>query len=265
MHAIAPHPDVLVVRSAVWQTNCVIVRGPAASGEEVFVIDSPVLPDELTLLAGLPEQVGFAPPSALIATHADWDHLLGRLAFPDLELGLAESSLERLRAHPGSAQRELRAFDEEHYVERERPLALGTPQGLPVPGRCEIGGRELELHPAAGHTADGTAIWVPWAGVLMAGDYLARVELPVLGEGGSPAAYLATLERLRELVARAAHVVPGHGPVLGNAEALALLDEDALYLQALLERGAAAPLPEGRRTRTQRRVHAQNVTAVSRS
>ena len=61
----------------------------------------------------------------------------------------------------------------------------------------------------------------------------------MLGEGGSPAAYLATLERLRELVARAAHVVPGHGPVLGSAEALELLDEDALYLQALLERGDA--------------------------
>jgi glyoxylase-like metal-dependent hydrolase (beta-lactamase superfamily II) len=265
MHAIAPHPDVLLVRSAVWQTNCVIVRGKAASGEEVFVIDSPVLPEELTLLASLPEQVGFALPSALMATHADWDHLLGRLAFPELELGLAESSLERLTAHPGSAQRELRAFDEEHYLERERPLALGTPQELPVPGRCEIGARELELYPAAGHTADGMAIWAPWARVLIAGDYLARVELPVLGEGGSPAAYLETLERLRALVDGAEHVVPGHGPVLGRAQALELLDEDALYVQALLERGDAAPLPAGRRSRTQRRVHAQNVAAVSRS
>jgi glyoxylase-like metal-dependent hydrolase (beta-lactamase superfamily II) len=265
MHAIAPHPDVLVVRSAVWQTNCAIVRGGAASGEEVFVIDSPVLPEELAMLAGLPEQVGMAPPSALMASHADWDHLLGRLAFPDLELGLAESSLERLRAHPGAAQRELRDFDEQHYVERGRPLTLGTPQALPVPGRCEIGPRELELYPADGHTADGMAIWVPWAGVLMVGDYLARVELPVLGEGGSPAAYLQTLERLRELVDRAEHVVPGHGAVLGRAQALELLDEDALYVRALLERGAAAPLPAGRRSRTQRGVHAQNVAAVSRS
>jgi glyoxylase-like metal-dependent hydrolase (beta-lactamase superfamily II) len=109
------------------------------------------------------------------------------------------------------------------------------------------------------------AIWVPWAGVLMPGDYLARVELPVLGAGGSPAAYLATLEGLRDLVAVAAHVVPGHGPVLGSEQALELLDEDAVYLEALLERGAAAPLPAGRRSRTQRRVHAQNVAALSRS
>ena len=57
-------------------------------------------------------------------------------------------------------QRELREFDDEHYVERPAPLSLPAPQALPVPGHCEIGERELELHPADGHTADGMAIWI---------------------------------------------------------------------------------------------------------
>ena len=61
------------------------------------------------------------------------------------------------------------------------------------------------------------AIWIPWARVLVAGDYLSTVEPPTLNDGGDREAYLATLERLRPLVASAEHVVPGHGPVLDSA------------------------------------------------
>jgi glyoxylase-like metal-dependent hydrolase (beta-lactamase superfamily II) len=160
---------------------------------------------------------------------------------------------------------ELHAFDEQYLIERPRPLALGAVQALPVPGRCGLGERELELQPAEGHTMDGMAIWVPWAGVLLAGDYLSSVEIPTLGDTsasdhtGSPLeAYVATLDRLRPLVEGAEHVVPGHGPVLCSAEALAVLEEDLAYLHALAERGVEADLPPGRRTAFQRGLHREN-------
>jgi glyoxylase-like metal-dependent hydrolase (beta-lactamase superfamily II) len=255
VRAVALHPDVLLATSAIWQTNCVLVR----RGQESFVVDSPVLPDELDALPALLAQARFPEPSGLLATHADWDHLLGRLAFPGLTLGCAESTASRIREQPGEAQRELRAFDEQHLIQRPRPLALGAVQALPVPGSCGIGELELELHPTAGHTAEGMAIWAPWARVLLAGDYLSSVEIPTLGAGPEPGrAYLQTLERLRPLIERAEHIVPGHGPVLGAERALAVLEQDALYLRALAERGAAAELPEGRRSRAQRARHADN-------
>ena len=78
-----------------------------------------------------------------------------------------------------------------------------------MPGYVDIGEQTLELHPADGHTADGMAVWIPWARVLVAGDYLSPVEIPMLSEGGSVAAYLATLNRLEPLVEQADHVVPG--------------------------------------------------------
>ena len=96
--------------------------------------------------------------------------------------------------------------------------------------------------------------------MLVAGDYLSAVEIPVLGPGGSLDAYLATLERLRPLVAAAEHVVPGHGPVLDPTRALTILDEDVAYLSALRERAVAAELPDGRRTKAQRAIHQANVT-----
>ena len=272
MRAVSLHPDVIVVTSAVLHVNCVIVRGgedeaDSSGGEterggETFVVDSPVLPDELDALPALLAQAQFPAPSGLLATHGDWDHLLGRLAFPDAALGCAESTAERLRDSPGEVQRALRAFDEDLMIERSRPLALGSLQALPVPGSCEIGSQELQLHVATGHTPDGMAIAIGWANVLVTGDYLSGLEIPMLGGGGDSRAYLATLERLRALAADADHVVPGHGPVMDRAWALAILEEDVGYVRALVERGAEAKLPKGRDGATQRRVHAQNAAAL---
>jgi len=253
MRAVGVHEDVLVFTSRVWQTTCTAVR----AGGEAFVVDSPILPDELEALGGVLDQAGFRV-AGLLATHADWDHLLGRAAFPGAALGVAEVSAARLRAEPGVAQRELRAFDEAHYVERPGPLSLGEWQALPVPGTLDVGDRTLELHPADGHTADGMAVWIEWAEVLVVGDYVSPVEIPTVAEGGSLEAYRATLRRLRPLVERARVVVPGHGAVLYRERALELLEEDEAYLGGLAELGAEAPLPAGRRTGEQRRLHALN-------
>jgi glyoxylase-like metal-dependent hydrolase (beta-lactamase superfamily II) len=256
---VAVNADVVVAVSRVWQTTCTAVR----AGDEGFVIDSPVYPDELEALPQVLEQAGF-PVSGLLSTHADWDHLLGRLAFPSAALGCGESTAARLAGEPGAAQRRLRAFDEEHYVEGRPPLALSAVQSLPVPGHVALGAEhELELHPADGHTADGTAFWIPWTGVLVCGDYLSPVEIPMLSEGGSLAAYAATLERLRPLVEQAETVVPGHGGPLSRAEALRVLDEDQVYLGALQRDAAGAALPAGRRSAVQTRIHDENVARLS--
>jgi glyoxylase-like metal-dependent hydrolase (beta-lactamase superfamily II) len=255
VRVLAVHPDVIVAVSRIWQTTCTIVR----SGEEGFVIDSPVYPDELEALPALTGQAGF-PVSGLLATHGDWDHLLGRLAFPLLSLGCGETTAARLEASPGEAQRKLRHFDDEHYVEGRAPLALAGVQGLPVPGRLSIGAAEIELHPADGHTVDGTALLITWAEVLVCGDYLSPVEIPMVRAVDR---YAATLERLRGLLERAETVVPGHGAPLSREEALRVLDEDAVYVEALTSAGAEAPLPRGSRSEAQRRIHTENVARLA--
>jgi len=253
VRVVSVHPDVLVATSAVWQTTCTMLRG----GDEGFVVDSVVLPEELEALPAVLEQARF-PVSGLLATHGDWDHLLARLAFPGAALGVGETTAARLTGAPGAAQRELRDFDERWYVRRERPLALGSLQALPVPGRLELGAGELELHPADGHTPDGMAIYAPGARVLVCGDYLSPVELPMISADGSREAYVATLERLAPLVARADVVVPGHGAPLDRARAEAILREDLAYLRALPD----AELPLARRGPSQREIHASNVLHV---
>ena len=264
MRAVSLHRDVIVLTSQVFQAHCTIVRAPGGE-PEAFAIDSPVLPEEIELLPQLVTQAGFPSPQGLLATHADWDHVLGALAFADATLGCAESSAARLNAEPGTAQRSLRRFDEELHIERARPLSLGSVQALAVPGRCDIGQGELELHPATGHTPDGMAIWIPWARVLVAGDYLSPIELPGLGEGDGDAQRVSGDARAPAPARRVrGAVVPGHGPVMDAAAALGLLGEDVAYLSELRERGADAELPARRRSQVQRELHAQNVARAYR-
>ncbi len=253
MRAVSVSPDALVVTSAFWQTNAVALR----SGEEAMLIDSPYLPGELDALPDVLAGAGFEP-DGLLATHADFDHLLGRIAYPGMTLGLCESSVERLHRSPGEAQRALRQYDDEFYVIRSTPLALGQVQGLPVPGSVEIGDRELELHAAEGHTDDGMAIFDRALGLLVVGDYLSDVEIPWIH--GSLADYRATLARLSPLVEQAETVVPGHGAPHDRDTTLRILDEDVAYLDAL-EAGEQR-LPEGRDTKAQRGIHAENLEHI---
>jgi glyoxylase-like metal-dependent hydrolase (beta-lactamase superfamily II) len=257
MRTVAVHRDAVVITSLMWQTNAVALR----AGDEAMLVDSPYYPEELDALAGVLAAAGFEP-DALIATHADFDHVLGRAAFPGLALGMAESSVERLRREPGAAQRELREKDAELYVERPRPLALGELQSLPAPGSVELGDVELELQPAEGHTPDGMSIFARHCGVLCLGDYLSRVEIPWISEGGSLPDYQATLERLGPLVEAAETVVPGHGAAHDRETALRLLEEDSQYLDALARGQEKIRLPKGRDTKEQQRIHAENLSRV---
>jgi glyoxylase-like metal-dependent hydrolase (beta-lactamase superfamily II) len=252
MQVVALDPGVIVARSVKWQTTCTILH----QGEETFVVDSPVFPDELDALPGILGQAGWAL-SGLLATHGDWDHLLARLVFPDASLGVAETTAARLRAEPGDAARKLRANDDDDYVSRERPLSLGQVQALPVPGRLGLGDGELEVLPAEGHTKDGMAIWAPFARVLCVGDYLSPVEIPWLSASGSRSAYLATLRRLAPYVEQADWVVPGHGQPLDGQRAAAILREDLSYMEALP--AADAPLPLARRGPAMQKIHRENV------
>lgn len=259
MRVTALHSDLIVFVSDVWQTTCTAVR----AAEEGFLIDSPVYPEELRALPGVLERAGF-PVSGLLCTHGDWDHLLGRLAFPGAALGCAESTAQRLGEEPGAAQRRLREFDSDHYVPRPTPLALGTLQPLPVPGKLELGpSHELELLAATGHTADGVAYWLPWLEVMACGDYLSPVEIPMLSAGGSLESYQATLGRLSDLASGAAWVVPGHGSPITGGQAGEILAEDLAYLDQLAADPEEAKPPPSRPGAAQRRIHEANLALLA--
>jgi glyoxylase-like metal-dependent hydrolase (beta-lactamase superfamily II) len=257
MRALAVNPDVVVIVSAVWQTTATAVR----SGSEGFLIDSPVLPDEVEALPAVLEQAGF-PLTGLLCTHGDWDHLLARGGFPQASVGVGAATFERLETDEQLALRELREFDEAWHIEGRVGLDLSNLQSLPVPGVLSLGDTdELDMHAALGHTSDGTAFWMPWLGVLVCGDYLSPVEIPMISPGGSAFEYLETLKRLAPIVEAAGTVVPGHGHPRDREDARRGLAEDLAYIESLLATGDA-PLPASRSTDTQRRTHVANQASL---
>ena len=234
MRAVSVHEDAVVVTSLYWQTTATAIR----AGEEVMLIDSPYFPDELELLPTVLAQSGFEP-AALLATHGDFDHLLGRMAFPELSLGVAESTMLRFREKPGEAQRDLRDYDSEAYVERPRPLALGQTQSLPVPGKLGLGRASWSCtRPRATPRTGWRCSRRGWAPVRRRlpqrrGDpWLsdpARSRLPL----DPRAARVARRARRRD---RARTRYPA-----SRERALELLEEDLRYLDALREAAGSAP------------------------
>jgi glyoxylase-like metal-dependent hydrolase (beta-lactamase superfamily II) len=244
------HSNIVVFTSVAWKTTCTAIR----SGGRTLLVDSLVFPDELSAVPDLLRQHGFPTDGIrLFTTHADWDHIMGPLMFPDAPLWCGESSAERLAADPGELARDLRGFDEMFYVERAEPPSLGRLEPLRVPGQVSFGEERIELLQADGHTVDGTAAWLPGIKLLLAGDYVSPVELPRLR--GSLDANLKTLDRLEGPVSEAEIVIPGHGYPISREVALRIIAEDRAYLRQLKEVGEDAVLPTGRDDAEQQRIH----------
>ncbi|MPV38787.1 MBL fold metallo-hydrolase [Georgenia subflava] len=98
------------------------------------------------------------------------------------------------------------------------PVRGGGRGAEPADGeRIDVGGLTIEVVAAPGHTADSVCLIVPADGLLLSGDtVLGRGTTVVSWPDGDLGSYLATLERLVELVeqGRFSQIAPGHGPVV---------------------------------------------------
>ncbi|NCT92572.1 MBL fold metallo-hydrolase [Cellulomonas sp. APG4] len=226
---------VLVHQSELLQNNAVVVQGPAGA----LVVDPGLTLEEMRCLAddlsreGQRAVVGFA-------THPDWDHVLWAPELGDVpRYGTAPCAeiLRERRAQPDWEAREAEGLPPE--IADDVPLGLfGLVEALPD-GATHVpwdGPRVRVIeHPA--HSPGHAALLVEDAGVLVAGDMLSDLFIPMLddarGDNDPVADYRAGLDRLEEVAGEVRVVVPGHGSV-GGADALrARIELDRAYLDAL--------------------------------
>lgn len=127
------------------------------------------------------------------------------------------------------------------------PLVGDIPDDLvELAGRLTpIGGQELswsgpiaQIHLHHAHAPHHLALELPELGVLLAGDMLSDVELPMPDSGDKDLiGYREGLDSLAEVVGRSSVLIPGHGSVSMNP--MERLDADRRYLDDLAERGAS--------------------------
>lgn len=223
--------------SSLWETSSLLLAGE----DEAVLVDPAVSADEVAAIAARARDLGVRVTHVL-ATHADWDHVCGIAAFPGAAATMTETTAARLAARAEGATVAERAASSGVEIAGEprvdRTFVAGT--------ALQVGPFLLETLALPGHTPDGTAFRSRDLELLAVGDHLSTIEFPFVT---STAAYRGTLAALIDLLRRdpPGRVVPGHGPELTAADALAVAEADLSYLWELHDAVAAAATPENAR------------------
>ncbi|MFC8939653.1 MBL fold metallo-hydrolase [Streptomyces griseoincarnatus] len=188
VNVLAPNPSAMTLDG----TNTWILSEP--DSDLAVVVDPGPLDDgHLRHVIGTAEQAGKRVALTLL-THGHPDHAEGAARFTEL------------------TGTKVRALDP--------ALRLGD-EGLAAGDVVTVGGLELRVVPAPGHTADSLCFHLPADRAVLTGDtVLGRGTTVVAHPDGRLGDYLDTLRRLRSLtVDDGVHtVLPGHGPVLDDAQ-----------------------------------------------
>jgi len=216
--------DVFVATSRTMSTtSTVVVRDGRA-----LLVDPAWQPDELADLAATLVDRGWTV-TAGFATHAHHDHLLWHPGFGAAPR-FASPRTARLAADERAALvAELGDFPSDlvDLMGRVTPV-----EALP---RDAVSGLDVELVVHDAHAPGHTALWLPQSRVLVVGDLLSDVEIPLPLDPDDLPAYLAGLETLAPYVARAAVLIPGHGTL--TTDPSARLAADLRYLEAVAAGG----------------------------
>ncbi len=181
-------------------TNCYILRD-GAEGKEAVLVDPG---DQPKRIMGALESLN-AVPSAILLTHAHFDHVLGVNGiiekYPDVKVYIAATE-----------RRMVEDFDlNEGFLRKGYVL---TPDIYVQEGDVlELAGHRFEVLLTPGHTAGSCCYYEKESGSLFAGDTLflesyGRTDFPT----GSYEQIMASLKRLLTTLPEETDVYPGHGP-----------------------------------------------------
>ncbi len=216
--------DGVWVRQSEWVwSNAVVVRGD----DGLVLVDPGIDGSDLNELADDVDRLG-VPVVAGFSTHPHWDHLLWHPRFGDVPryataggVQVASEARERSQAMAAESATDI-------------PLEL---IGLLTPVSADGGVMPGELIEHDAHAVGHAAILLADRGVLIAGDMLSDVLIPLLDprRTGQVAAYTAALDRFADAAQHVDVLIPGHGSVAQGPEVAARLAADRAYLDALCQ------------------------------
>ena len=228
---------VLVHESECIQSNAVVVEGEVG----VLLIDPGITGDEMAAIANDLRESG-RPVVAGFATHPDWDHVLWH---PDLgdapRYGTARcaASLRELLSDADWESRVAEGLPPEFAEDIPMDL-LGLITDLPADAALiPWDGPKVRIIEHQAHAPGHAALLIEDRGVLVAGDMLSDVLIPMLDlQSANPIEdYLAALRLLESVAGDVDVVVPGHGSVGGAEQLRARITQDRAYVQALRDGG----------------------------
>ncbi len=221
--------DGVWVRQSAWiWSNATVVR----TDDGLVLVDPGISGEDLAELADDVDALGL-PVVAGFSTHLHWDHLLWHERYGDVPRFATAANAEGAR----------------HVLDRAQAMAADSAEGIPLElvGLIEpipAGGGPVpgELVEHEAHAVGHAALLLADRGVLVAGDMLSDVLVPMLDprRPGQLATYDAALDLLEKAAQGVDVLVPGHGAVARGEEIAARFAADRAYLDAV-RRGEQSP------------------------
>jgi glyoxylase-like metal-dependent hydrolase (beta-lactamase superfamily II) len=226
---------VLVHQSEFCQSNAIVVQGRAG----VLLIDAGVLGNEMAALANDLRDLG-QPVVAGFSTHPHWDHLLwhARLgAAPRYGTARCAAAVRDRLSDVGARARIAEQLIPPDIAGQVPLDLLGDVTGLPAEtAQIPWDGPQVRIIEHQAHAPGHAALLIGEHGVLVAGDMLSDVLIPMLDLSGAADPvedYLAALRLLEGVAGEVDILVPGHGSTGGAGQVQARIDQDRAYVHAL--------------------------------
>jgi glyoxylase-like metal-dependent hydrolase (beta-lactamase superfamily II) len=229
---------VLIHQSEFCQSNAVVVQGQVG----VLLIDPGVHDHEMATLANDLSELG-QPVVTGFSTHPHWDHLLwhaGLGAAPRYGTARCAAAVRDELSGAGWKARIAEWIPRDIAKQISWDL-FGLITGLPAgTARIPWDGPQVRIIEHQAHAAGHAALLIEERGVLVAGDMLSDVLIPMLdlNDAADPIEdYLAALRLLEGVAGDVGVLVPGHGSIGGADHVHARIDQDRAYMHALRDAG----------------------------
>jgi glyoxylase-like metal-dependent hydrolase (beta-lactamase superfamily II) len=220
---------VLVHESEFCQSNAVVVQGR----DGVLLIDTGIHGDEMVCLANDLSELGQTVVVGF-STHPHWDHMLWHAGLGTVpRYGTARCAATARDRLSGGVDAVAKAVG----IPEQVPLdLLGLITGLPAEtAQIPWDGPRTRIIEHQAHAAGHAALLIEERGVLVAGDMLSDVLIPMLDLNAADPIedYLAALRLLESVAGDVDVLIPGHGSIGVADQVHARIDQDRAYVHAL--------------------------------
>lgn len=166
------------------------------------------------------------PVTHIINTHHHGDHTLGNIAFPGAQV-ISSAQCKAMVEKTGYEWKGTM----ETLIGRKFPNTKPVPASVTYPdlSRTDITLQGVKMTlwvPKGSHTVGDAMVYLPEDKVLVGGDILVNTLTPNLRDGNL-ANWIATLDEVKQFDAKA--IVPGHGPLMTQADVKNLHDMMAAF------------------------------------
>jgi glyoxylase-like metal-dependent hydrolase (beta-lactamase superfamily II) len=225
---------VLIRQSDFMESNTVVVQG----GSGVLLVDPGIRADEIAdLVSDLRE--GGHTVAAGFSTHPHWDHLLwhpGLGEEPRYGTARCAATIHARLADPQWKAAVVGMIPPDLADHVPLDDLFGRIVGLPVEtARIPWDGPDVRIIEHQGHAPGHAALLIEERRVLIAGDMLSDVLIPILNMlAPDPVEdYLTALQLVEDAAADVEVVVPGHGSPGRGDQVQVRIDQDRAYVLAL--------------------------------